>query len=182
MMLSLPERVASPLSANALSEDLQVSPRTTAAWLDAAERLYAIFRLAPFGSPRIRAVKKQRKHYHADWTLPSADGPRFENLVACHLLKWVHWRQDVEGEDLELRYLRDRDGHETDFVVTERGEPTLLVECKWSDAPVERSLRYFRSKFPKADAWQISATGVKDYRTSDGIRVAPALRLLSSLA
>ena len=140
--------MASPLSINALSEDLQVSHQTTSAWLDAAERLYAIFRLAPFGSPRIRAVKKQQKHYHFDWTAPPADGPRFENFVACHLLKWVHWRQDIEGEDLELRYLRDRDGHEVDFVITSRRGPQLLVECKWSDGPVARSLRYFKAKFP----------------------------------
>ena len=182
MMLSLPDRVASPLSVNALSEDLQISHKTTSAWLDAAERLYAIFRLAPFGSPDIRALKKQRKHYHLDWTLPPEDGPRFENFVACHLLKWVHWRQDIEGEDLELRYLRDRDGHEVDFVVTARGSARLLVECKWSNARVDRSLRYFKGKFPEAEAWQISATGANDYRTPDGVRVAPAIVLLSTLA
>ena len=28
------------------------------------ERLYAIFRVAPFGAPRIRTVKQERKHYH----------------------------------------------------------------------------------------------------------------------
>lgn len=182
MMLSLPERVASPLSVNALSEDLQVSHKTTSAWLDAAERLYAIFRLAPFGSPRIRAVKKQQKHYHFDWTAPPDNGPRFENFVACHLLKWVHWRQDTEGADLDLRYLRDRDGHEVDFAITSRRRPQLLVECKWSDGPVDRSLRYFKAKFPDAEAWQVAATGEKDYRTPDGIRIAPALALLSSLA
>lgn len=180
MMLSLPERVASPLSINALSEDLRISHKTASGWLDAAERLYAIFRLAPFGSPVIRAVRKQQKHYHLDWTLPPGDGPRFENFVACHLLKWVHWRQDIEGEDLELRYLRDRDGHEVDFVVTDRGEPRLLVECKWSDARVERGLRYFSRRFPQAAAWQISATGHKDYQTAEGIRVAPAVALLSN--
>ena len=182
MMLSLPERVASPLSINALSEDLRISHKTASGWLDAAERLYAIFRLAPFGAPAIRAVKKQQKHYHLDWTLPPNDGPRFENFVACHLLKWVHWRQDIEGEDLELRYLRDRDGHEVDFVITCRGEARLLVECKWSDALVDRGLRYFKGKFASAEAWQISAVGTKDYRTPDGIRVAPALVLLSQLA
>jgi len=31
------------------------------------------------------------------------------------------------------------------------------------------------------EAWQISATGRKDYQTPDGIRVAPALALLSKL-
>jgi hypothetical protein len=63
-----------------------------------------------------------------------ADPARFENLVACHLLKWVHYQQDAFGRDLELRYFRDTDGREVDFVVVEGRTPTLFVECKWSDA------------------------------------------------
>ena len=54
-------------------------------WLDALERLFAIFRIAPFGAPRIRAVKQERKHYYFDWTSVRNEGTRFENLVACHL-------------------------------------------------------------------------------------------------
>jgi hypothetical protein len=181
LMLRLPELVGSPLSLNALREDLQVSHRTVAGWMALLERLYATFRLAPFGAPRIRAVKKEQKHYHFDWTLVPGEGQRFENLVASHLLKWVHFRQDTEGSDLELRYFRDRDGREVDFVVVEGRRPLLLVECKWSDAEVDRSLRYMRQRFPGADAWQVSAAGRKDYRTPDGIRVAPALSLLRTL-
>jgi len=49
LMLRLPELVGSPLSINALSQDLQVSHRATANWLDIFDRLYAIFRLSPFG-------------------------------------------------------------------------------------------------------------------------------------
>jgi hypothetical protein len=52
---------------------------------------------------------------------------RFENLVACHLLKWVHYQQDTTGRDLDLRYFRDVDGREVDFVVTDRGRPATLV-------------------------------------------------------
>ena len=69
LMLRLPELVGSPLSLNALREDLQVSHRTVAGWMAILERLYAVFRLPPFGAPRIRAVKKEQKHYHFDWTL-----------------------------------------------------------------------------------------------------------------
>jgi len=60
-MLRLPELVGSPLSTNALREDLQVSQKTVASWLQLLERLFAIFRLAPFGAPRIRAVTEKRK-------------------------------------------------------------------------------------------------------------------------
>ena len=181
LMLRLPELVGSPLSLNALREDLQVSHRTVAGWMAILERLYATFRLAPFGAPRIRAVKKEQKHYHFDWTLVPGEAQRFENLVASHLLKWVHFRQDSEGRDLELRYFRDRDGREVDFVVVEGRKPQLLVECKWSDADVDRSLRYLKRRFPEADAWQVSAVGAKDYRTPDGVRVARALTLLQTL-
>ena len=64
----------------------------------------------------------------------------------------------------------------------ERRAPILLVECKWSDAPLDRGLRYLKARLPEAAAWQISAIGGKDYVTPEGIRVAPALTLLSSLA
>lgn len=181
MVLRLPELVGSPLSINALREDLQISHKTGASWLDALERLYSLFRLAPFGSPRIRAVKKEQKHYHFDWSLVPDDPARFEDLVACHLLKWVHYRQDVEGLDLELRYFRDTDGREVDFVIVENRRPILLVECKWSDAEIDKSLRYLKAKFRGAEAWQISAVGIKDYVSGEGIRVAPAIKFLSDL-
>jgi hypothetical protein len=181
LMLRLPELVGSPLSINALREDLQVSHKSVSSWLGALERLYAIFRISPFGAPRIRAVKKEQKHYQLDWSLIPGDAARFENLVACHLLKWVHFEQDTAGRDLELRYFRDVDRREVDFVVTERGHPVKFVECKWSDTDVDGGLRYLRAKFPSVEAWQISATGRKDYQTPDGIRVSPAIELLKNL-
>jgi predicted AAA+ superfamily ATPase len=181
LMLRLPELVGSPLSINALREDLQLTHKTVAHWLQILERLYAIFRLSPFGAPRIRAVKKEQKHYHWDWNTVQEPSVRFENLVACHLLKWAHYQQDTKGRDLELRYFRDTDRREVDFVVVERRAPQLCVECKWGDAEVDRSLKYFKARFPNCDAWQISATGTKDYVTPDDIRVAPSLQLLPTL-
>ncbi len=181
LMLRLPDLVGSLLSINALREDLQVSHKTVASWLEILERLYAIFRIAPFGAPGIRAVKKAAKHYHMDWTLSPEPAQKFENLVASHLLKWVHFQQDVEGRDLELRYFRDVDGREVDFVIVERRKVLVAIESKWGDAEVDRGLRYLKARAPGAQAWQISATGRKDYRTPDGIRVAPAMEFLKTL-
>ncbi len=181
LVLRLPDLVGSLLSVNSLREDLQVSHKTVSGWLDILERLYGIFRLPPFGGPAVRAVKKAAKHYHFDWTLPASQAQRFENLTACHLLKWVHHQQDTLGRDLELRYFRDSDGREVDFVVTERRRPVLLVECKWDDVPIDRSLRYLRARFPSAEAWQIAAAGSRDYLDPGGIRACPALVFLSRL-
>jgi predicted AAA+ superfamily ATPase len=181
LALRLPEVVGAPLSVNALREDLQLSHKTVESWLRVLERLYAIFRLSPLGAPRIRAVKKIQKHYQFDWSLVPSQPARFENMIASHLLKWVHFEQDAQGRDLELRYFRDSDGREVDFVVVDGRQPILFVECKWAESDVDKSLRYLKARFPSAEAWQLSATGKKDYVTPEGIRVSPALKLLNQL-
>jgi len=181
LSLRLPLLVASPLSINAIREDLQVSHKTVSKWLDILERLYAIVRLPPFGAPKIRAVKKEQKHYHYDWSVVPELPLRFENLVAMHLLKWVHFQQDTKGRDMGLNYFRDIDGREVDFVVTENTNPVYLVEVKWKDASISKGLKYLKERFPQAEAFQISAYGEKDYLTNAGIRVMPAIQFLSTL-
>jgi predicted AAA+ superfamily ATPase len=159
------------------SFSLQVSKN-----LDAIlERLYAIFFVLPFGSPKVKALRKARKHYHLDWSVVPDPAARFENLVASHLLKWTHFREDTEGYRTELRYFRDIEGREVDFVVTENGRPVLLVECKSSDREISPSLRYLKARYPAAGAWQVSAAGGRDYVSREGIRVTPALELLATL-
>ncbi len=181
LAMRLPELVGSPLSLNALREDLQVSHKTISNWVAILERLYAVFRVSPFGSPKLRAVKKEQKHYQLDWSIVPRDGPRFENLVAAHLLKWIHHEQDTRGRDVELRYFRDVDGREVDFVVVEGRTPLRFIECKWDDTDVDRGLHYLRARFPQCDAFQLSAVGRKDYVTRDGIRVCPGLTFLRTL-
>ena len=108
LVIRLTDLVGAPLSVNALREDLGVSHRTVSRWLDILERLYAIVRLPPFGAPRVRAIRKSQKHYHYDWVQVHDDAARFENLVAMHLLKWVHREQDIRGRDVEIALLSRR--------------------------------------------------------------------------
>ena len=54
-----------------------------------------------------------------------------------------------------------------DFVVVEGRAPILLVEAKRGDQEVDRGLKYLRARFPKAEAWQVSETGTKDYVTPE---------------
>jgi hypothetical protein len=124
-------------------------------------------------------VKKERKHYHYDWTLVPDPPKRFENFIASHLWKWVHYLEDTQGREMELRYFRDVDGREVDFVLMENSNPILFIECKWSDDPISQPLRYLQERFPGVASWQIHATGKKDYQSSEKIRVAPAHILLN---
>lgn len=181
LTLRLPDLVGSPLSLNALREDLQVSHKTVSNWMNILERVYAVYRLPPFGTPKLRAVKKEQKHYHFDWNVVTQPAARFENLVASHLLKWTHFEQDNDGRNLELRYFRDVDGREVDFIVVERRKPVLAVECKLSDEPASKALSYFKQRFPSCDTWQVALGGKRDAIDAAGIRLAPALELLRTL-
>ncbi len=177
----MPECVSSPLSLNALREDLQINFATVKRWVEVLERFYAIFRIPVFGSPKIKAVKKEQKHYHFDWNIIESEGARFECLVAAHLIKHANYLEDTLGKRMELRFFRDIEGRETDFILTEKSKPILAVECKLSDEDISKSLFYFKNKFPEIPAWQIHLKGKKDYLSKTGIRVAPAIELLRDL-
>ena len=174
MMLRLPELVGSPLSINALREDLQVAHRSVSRWLVMLENLFVLFRVYPFGAATIRAVKKEAKHYHLDWTQVQDEGKRFENLVAVHLLKWCYFMADTQGHDMELRYFRDIDGREVDFVLLKGGVPIHFIECKKSGKTINRALRYLKKKFPEVASTQISLENTADLTSKDGIRSCAA--------
>jgi predicted AAA+ superfamily ATPase len=178
MSLRLPLLVGSPLSLNALRVDLQVSHQSVSRWATMLENLYMIFRIYPFGAPRIRAVKKEAKHYHLDWTLVKDTGKRFENMVAVHLLKWCYFLKDSEGKDMELRYFRDVDRREVDFIIVEEGNPLHFVECKTSGREVSPSLLYLKKRFPGVSCTQVLLEEDTDLVTKEGVRLCSANRFL----
>jgi hypothetical protein len=142
----LPDRVGSPLSVKSLREDLAVDHKTVERWLTILENLYLCFRIPPFGPPRVRAVKKERKVYFWDWSMTPEGGARFENLVASQLLKYCHFVEDTEGHAMELRFLRDTDKREVDFVVLRNRKPLFAVECKSGERAVSPAIRYFAAR------------------------------------
>ena len=142
----LPNRVGSPLSINSLSNDIEVDFKTMKRWLSVLNSLYYCFQIAPFGSKKIRAVKKEQKLYMWDWSQVETQGLRFENLVASHLLKYIHYQEDVEGYKMELRFLRDTDKREVAFVVLKNNKPLFAVECKTGENSVSPSILYFSQR------------------------------------
>lgn len=172
LYIALLNRVGSPLSLQSLREELQVSHDSIRRWLTIFDNLYLTFRIPPFGSPRIRAVKKEQKLYFWDWAVLADEGSRFENLVAAQLLKFCHLREDVEGRRMELRYIRDTDRREIDFVVLQDGAVLFAVECKHGERSPSRHIRYFRQRIPIPQTFQVHL-GTKDYEPSRGVRVLP---------
>ena len=169
---SLPDRVGSILSVKSLSEDLQVSPHTVSHWLEILEKVYYCYRIAPFGSTKIRAVKKEKKLYLWDWSAIESAGARFENLVASHLLKFCHFHEDTEGDVMELRYIKDTDNREIDFVVIKNKRPLFSVECKTGEGSLSKHIKYFKERTNIPMFYQVHL-GTKDYIADKNCRVLP---------
>ena len=175
----LPGRVGSPLSIKSLSEDIQVDHKTIGRWLVTLESMYVCFRIAPFGTPKIRAVKKEQKLYLWDWSTIEDPGARWENMVASQLLKYCHWLEDSEGETMELRFIRDVDRREVDFVVLKDKRPIFAVECKTGEKSVGKSVRYFAERLQIPVFYQVHR-GTAEFG-NHLIRVMPFTKFCSSL-
>jgi hypothetical protein len=176
----LPARVGSCLSLNAIREDLEVSHRAVTNWMDILEAFYYHFRIYPYLAKKIRSLKKEPKLYLWDWSEVQDEANRFENLVASHLLKFVHFLTDHEGYRAELSYLRDVDKREVDFLVTIDGKPWFAVEVKLNDTVLSPNLLYFRDRLSIPYIYQVVKKDKIDLLEKGG-RVVSAGRFLAGL-
>lgn len=167
----LRERVGGLVRASNLAEDLRVSPKTVSSWLAVLERMYLIFLVLPFTRSVPRAVQKPPKAYFFDTgEVMGDDGARFENVIAASLLKRLHFLEDRDGFRFELRYLRDKEGREVDFVVVKEGQVEELIEVKLGDDSPSKALKYYAERLKPAKATQI-VLGLRAPFDSGGIRV-----------
>ena len=177
----LRSRVGSPVSANSLARDLQKTPNTVRHWLDLLEDLYVVFRIFPYHRNVARALLKEPKFYFHDNAMVQGDsGARLENLVACALLKELHRAQDVEGEDLGLHYIRDKDGREIDFLITRDRRPWRMIEVKWRDAAPSPNFKRFLAA-ETLQRLQVVGELAQSKSFPDGLRIEPAQHFLASL-
>lgn len=146
LVLMLPERVGSPLSINSLREDLQVNHRTVGNWIEALKKIYLIFSVMPWSRQISKAVRKEAKMYFFDWTMVPDAGSRFENMVAVTLLRLVSRWNELGLGDFDLRYVRNHQGREVDFLLIRDNRPIALFEAKKSEIEPSASGIYFKSR------------------------------------
>jgi uncharacterized protein len=177
---TLQSRVGSPLSVNALAQDLEYNFRTIENWIQILEQTYFCYRILPYGPPKIKAVKKERKLFLWDWSSCTEVGSRFENFVASHLLKYCHFIEDTQGWKMELRFLRDATGREVDFIVLKNKKPLFAVECKCGEKSLSPSIHYFKERTNIPMFYQVHL-GSRDYQSEARTRVLPFLTFCSEV-
>ena len=184
LMQLLGERSAQQLIYSNLANEIQVSVDTVKRWIDLLTRLHYGFTVRPWFRNVAKALRKEPKWFQRDWSGVADEGARAETLVACHLLKAVEGWTDLGFGDFELRYLRDKQKREVDFLVVRDRKPWFLVEVKLGDKNLAPSLGYFQKQTKAAHAFQVVIN--LSYEAADCFQigrpvVVPAKTLLSQL-
>ncbi len=69
-------------------------------------------------------------------------------------LYWEHYVLNellAQNQDWGIRYWRDKQGREVDFVVVRRGKPPFALECQWSDKNISaKNAAAFLARYPDA--------------------------------
>ena len=181
----LKEQCGQQINYSSLATALRVSTDTVIRWISVLESFYYCFRIRPWFKNIKRSLVKEPKIYLWDWSNINDAGARAEALVACHLHKAIHFWTDYGLGEFELFYLRDKEQHEVDFLVTRDSQPWFLVEVKQSDNQgISKNLYYFQKQLKAPHAFQVALNlpfVAKDCFTEHQPIIVPALTLLSQL-
>jgi len=174
--------VGSTVSLASIVRDLQVSHAKLSSYLSILEALHIVFVIRPHHKNIGRSLLKEPKVYFYDTGLVTgSEGARFENAVATMLHAHCLFQADALGKDTELRYIRNKDGNEVDFVLTDRDIPTHFVEAKWQDPKPARYLMKLAKAFPEADTIQL-VRHLRHRHHTAGVWIEPAATWLAALS
>jgi predicted AAA+ superfamily ATPase len=171
----LKDRVGSPISYLNLANDLQVSDKTIKSWLQMLENIYVIFKLTPFSKNIARSNLRQAKYYFYDVArVTASEGAKFENLIACSLLKEVQFRSDCLGEDWDLAYLSKKGGLEIDFAITFENKLKYAIEAKLSDSNLAKNFAPFLNDLKAVEKIQLVKNLEEEKMYPNGVEIRKA--------
>lgn len=184
LMQILAEHSGQQLIYSNLAREIGVSVDTVKRWIDLLARLHYGFLVRPWFRNVAKSLRKEPKWFLRDWSGLVEEGARAETMVACHLLKAIEGWTDLGFGDFELRYLRDKQKREVDFLVVKDRKPWFLVEVKRSDKTLSPSLGYFQAQTNSQHCFQVVMN--LPYQQADCFRIhrpvaVPARTFLSQL-
>ena len=161
--------------ATRFSAPCEVSRTTIAGYLRILEDTLVVHVVRPYSTRRATEIVAAPKVYG------------FDTGFVCLFKGWDRLRDEDRGalwehyvlneclgrlQKRNVRYWRDKHGHEVDFVIADRGKLTA-VECKWrADGFDLRNLRAFRNAYPAGDNFVVTSDTARSYVREDrGVRL-----------
>ncbi|PCJ19189.1 MAG: hypothetical protein COB02_08470 [Candidatus Cloacimonadota bacterium] len=178
----LRRRVGSGISYSNIAKDIGISSNTVKSYVEVLENLFIIFLVRPYSKKISRSILKEPKVYFYDISLVEegdVKGAKLENLVALSLYKSSLARNDSEGEDFSLHYLRTKDKKEVDFLVANNQKIDYLAEVKTSDRNFSKPLLSFSSQL-NVQGFQL-VKGLRQPKELDLVKVIDLEEFLKNL-
>jgi predicted AAA+ superfamily ATPase len=178
-------KVGSVLSYNSLREDLLTDDKTIKRWLTIFENSYLLFKITPFSKNILHSTKKAPKYFFYDFPRIEDKGARLENFVGLSLLKEIYLLNDIEGEDYNIHFLRDKDQNEVDFLIVKNKKPILAIEVKTSDVEISSGFKKLTNQllavYPELVRVQLVKNLEREFSTKDGVKVLNLEKYLANL-
>jgi uncharacterized protein len=162
--------------ATRFSQACEVSRQTIQNYLAVLESTFIAHVIKPFSQRRTREIVAAPKvygfdtgfvAYHRGWhDLRKEDfGPLWEHLVLNEMHATLQSR--------DVRYWRDKQGHEIDFILARRGARPIAIECKWSAGKFDpANLLIFRRHYPDGENYLVAHDVDRaSSRTLDGVKL-----------
>ncbi len=150
----------------------EISRPTVSSYLKVLEATWVVQVIKPFSrrrqteiisAPKVYAFDTAFVCYYRGWhdLRPEDMGYLWEHFV----LNEIQGR----GQARNIRYWRDKRGHEVDFILVRPGQKPIAIECKWSADAVEmRNLKAFRRMYPEGENWIVAQDVERSFRREIG--------------
>lgn len=148
-------RAGNQIVTASLAREIGVAETTVKAWKATLEYFHEGFSVRPWFRNVENSIRKTPKWYQCDWCEVADEGARFENLVACHLVKAIDMWNDLGLGDYALYYIRNKAKLEVDFLVVKDGRPWFLAEAKISETKLSSTLSTMQKATGAVHAFQV---------------------------
>ena len=155
LALLLAARSGGQLIYSNLATEIRTSVDTVRRWVETLCALHYGFLVRPWFQNVAKALRKEPRWFLRDWAEVTDPGARAETFIACHLLKAVEAWNDLGLGRFELRYLRDKQQREVDFVVIRDRKPWFLVEVKHAETALSPTLAYYQNQLKVPHSFQV---------------------------
>ena len=150
----------------------EISRPTVSSYLKVLEATWVVQVVKPFSRRRQTEIISAPKVY------------AFDTAFVCYYRGWHELRPDDmgylwehfvlneiqgRGQARNIRYWRDKRGHEVDFILFRPGQKPIAIECKWSADAVEiKNLKAFRRNYPGGENWIVAHDVDRSFRREIG--------------
>ena len=162
--------------ATSFTKFCEANRQTINNYLTLLEETFVVNVVRPFHSGKSSEIIKAPKVYGFDTGFVSYF-KRWNQLRAEDFgLLWEHFVLNEICAKLQIHnicYWRDKRGHEIDFILSQRGGPPIVIECKWKSGNYNlRNIELFRKHYPQGENYIVSSNEDKKFtKEVNGIKI-----------